>query len=99
MEPRAVGDALRSGVLALCGDGDLATRLAAAWRGHLSHIDAACVPGSLRARFEELRADLCYGGDTIEEALARMNRNDRWWLAERIVAFHGEFYRHLPPEE
>ena len=96
-ESEAVG-CLRHAAHALCAEGTVQVRLEAAYT-HLARIAADALPDSLAARFEELTADLCYGGDTIADALSLMNPDDRVRLAERVVSLYGDACRCLHPED
>ncbi|GHA77337.1 hypothetical protein [Cognatilysobacter bugurensis] len=89
---------LRLASLALCDSDELQSRLETSY-SHLSRVDPQDLPERLHVRFEELVADMRYGGDSIRMALARMNRTDQSHLATRIVSLFGELCRHLPPED
>ncbi|MFC0679507.1 hypothetical protein ACFFGH_16845 [Lysobacter korlensis] len=91
-------DHVRSAAFALCGDAGLAPRLEHAHL-HLAAVDRSDVPASLSARLDELIADLGYGGDTVRQALARMNTSDMDHLARRIVSLYGDLCRQLPAED
>lgn len=94
---RAAG-CVRLATLALCDSDELQSRLEVAY-AHLARIEPQDLPDRLQVRFDELVADLRYGGDSIRMALSRMNRVDQGHLAGRIVSLFGELCRHLPPEE
>lgn len=89
MHETEVASRLRRASHALCAMGDIQPRLEAAY-AQLSHITPEALGGSLAVRFEELVADLTYGGDSIAEALSYMNPHDQVRLAERIVSLYGE---------
>jgi hypothetical protein len=90
--------ALRDAVAGLCREGTLAHRLAAAHDALAAIEPERDLPSALRFRFEELRADIAYGADTVAGAVARMSAQDREHLAGRIVSMFDEALRSLAPE-
>ena len=93
-----VAAGLRDASLALCASTDIRSRLEAA-HACLVAVDGNRLPGSLHVRFDELVADLTYGGENVRDALAVMNPVDQQRLAERVVLLYGDLCSWLPLEE
>lgn len=96
--PYTAVEALQRAALALCEELPLTSRLAVA-HAALAEVDAARLPERVRFRFEELRADMAYGADTVSAAIARMSPDDRVRLAERLVRLYGEVALSLPDRD
>lgn len=96
--PYAAVETLQRATLALCEEMPLTSRLALA-HAALADIDAERLPEHVRFRFEELRADLAYGADTVSAAIARMSPDDRVRLAERLVRLYGDVVRAVPEND